>query len=190
MSYEASTAMESGAAQATGKPSPFGYFVDSLNAIGSVLIMIVMLLMCADVLARNILDTPIHGVAELVAMSIIVIVFLQLASTLRHGRMSRADIFIDPFAEKHPAAGNGLLAIFNLAGACMCLVILYATFPVFMKAWQGNEYIGVEGVFTSPTWPVRLIVIVGTATAAIQYLILVATHLHRVYGAPFEGSTQ
>lgn len=190
MSYEANTDMESGAVHAIGTSSPFEYFVDGINALGSVLIMVVMLLMCADVLARNMLNAPIHGVAELVAMSIIVIVFLQLASTLRHGRMSRADIFIDHFAEKHPAAGNGLLAIFHLAGACMCLVILYATLPVFMKAWQGNEYIGVEGVFTSPTWPVRLVVIIGTATAAIQYLILVVTHMRRGYGTSLIGGTQ
>lgn len=177
MSYEASTDLESDSAQPAVPASSFGHFVDGLNAVGSTLIMAVMLLMCADVLARNLFNSPIHGVAELVAVSIVVIVFLQLASTLRHGRMSRADIFIDHFAERRRVVGNALLAFFHLIGALMCSVVVYATLPVFRNAWLDNEYIGVEGVFTAPTWPVRAIVLVGATTAAIQYLILVADHL-------------
>lgn len=177
MSYENQVDLESDVAQSGEPVTPFGMLVDGLNSVGSVLILMVMLLMCTDVLARNLFNSPIHGVAELVAISIVTIVFLQLASTLRHGRMSRADIFIDEYAARRPRNGNALLAVFNAAGAAMCTVVIWATLPVFQRAWEDNEYIGVEGVFTAPTWPVRLIVIIGTSAAAIQYVLLIVKHL-------------
>ncbi len=107
MSYEANTDLES-APSPSASTSAFGRVVDSLNAAGSVVIGVIMVLMCADVLLRNLINHPIEGVAELVATSVIVIVFLQLPATLRHGRMSRADLFIDPFVQRRPRAGRRL----------------------------------------------------------------------------------
>lgn len=171
MSYEANT--DSGAAPAPGTPdSLFGRLVDGLNAAGSVVIGAVMLLMCTDVLLRDLANRPIDGVAELVASSIVVIVFLQLPSTLRHGRMSRADLFLDPFMRRRPRAGRRLRAFFSLAGMFACGVIAYATWPVLARAWRDSEYFGVEGVFTFPTWPMRAVVLLGATLAALQYLLL------------------
>lgn len=171
MSYEANTDLD--AAPPPSAPSgPFGKLIDGLNAFGSVVIGLVMLLMCADVLMRNLLNRPIDGVAELVATSIIIIVFLQLPATLRHGRMSRADLFIDPFVARRPAAGRRLRALFSLAGLFACAVIAYATLPMLGKAWTGDEFLGVEGVFTFPLWPMRAVVVLGATLAAVQYALL------------------
>ena len=171
MSYEANTNLEEAPAP-SAPSSPFGHLVDGLNGLGSVVIGLVMLLMCADVFMRNAFNKPIDGVAELVAASIIVIVFLQLPSTLRHGRMSRADLFIDPFLLKRPRAGLRLRAVFSLFGIFACGVITYATWPLLNKAWQNNEFIGIEGVFTFPTWPMALVVTVGSLLASVQYALL------------------
>ncbi|HYF17519.1 MAG TPA: TRAP transporter small permease [Ramlibacter sp.] len=172
MSYEAATDLES--APATSAPgSLFGRVVDGLNGLGSIVIGLVMVLMCADVLARNLANRPIDGVAELVATSIIVIVFLQLPATLRHGRMSRADLFIDPFIARRPRAGKRLRALFSLAGVFACGVIAYASWPMLHKAWEGDEFLGVEGVFTFPIWPMRLVVVLGAVLATVQYALLV-----------------
>ena len=119
MSYEANTDLEAGSAP-TAPHSAFGVLVDSLNGLGSLVIASVMVLMCADVVLRNLFNQPIDGVAELVATSIIIIVFLQLPATLRHGRMSRADLFIDPFVARRPRAGKRLRALFSLAGVFAC----------------------------------------------------------------------
>jgi TRAP-type mannitol/chloroaromatic compound transport system permease small subunit len=146
--------------------------VDGLNAIGSLVIAAVMLLMCADVALRNLANRPIDGVAELVATSVIVIVFLQLPATLRHGRMSRADLFIDPFVARHPRAGRWLRALFSLAGGFACAVIAYASWPLLAKAWRDSEFLGVESVFTFPTWPMRAVVVLGAALAMAQYALL------------------
>jgi TRAP-type mannitol/chloroaromatic compound transport system permease small subunit len=179
MSYEANTDLEAGPSP-SAPTSLFGKLVDGLNAAGSVVIGAVMLLMCADVLMRNLFNQPLEGVAEMVAASIIIIVFLQLPSTLRHGRMSRADLFIDPFIQKRPAAGRRLRAVFSLFGTFACGVIAYATWPLLAKAWTDSEFFGIEGVFTMPVWPMRAVVFLGAALAAIQYVLLVIQDLKPV----------
>lgn len=176
MSYEANTDLES-APPPSAPDSWFGRLVDALNAAGSVPIGAVMLLMCADVLLRDLANRPIDGVAELVATSIVIIVFLQLPATLRHGRMSRADLFIDPYITRRPRAGKRLRALFSLAGVFACGVIAYATWKPLARAWTDQEYLGVEGVFTFPTWPMRAVVLLGAALAAVQYLLLVIQDL-------------
>ena len=173
MSYEKNIDLDDPQALIDAVPtSAFGHLVDGLNAVGSLLIAAVMLLMCSDVLMRNLVNRPIDGVAEMVAASIVVIVFLQLPSTLRHGRMSRADLFIDPFITRRPAAGLGLRALFSLVGVFACGVIAYASWPPLARAWTNSEFLGIEGVFTFPTWPMRGVVVLGAVLAAVQYVLL------------------
>lgn len=186
MSYEANTNLEE-APPPSAPSSPFGHLVDGLNGVGSLVIAAVMLLMCADVFMRNTFNQPIDGVAEMVAASIIVIVFLQLPSTLRHGRMSRADLFLDPFLLKRPRAGLRLRAVFSLFGIFACGIIAYATWPIAMRAWTNNEFLGIEGVFTFPTWPMRFVVVLGAALAAAQYALLAWHDLRASGKAPARG---
>jgi TRAP-type mannitol/chloroaromatic compound transport system permease small subunit len=153
------------------RPSAFGMVLDGLNGLGSLLLFGIMLLVCADVISRNLLNAPIYGVAEVVSVSIVAIVFLQLASALRHNRLSRAELFIDVFRLRHPMAGGLLQALFDVAGAAVCLLLLYASWPIFAQAWRGDEFIGVVGQFTMATWPVKLIVVVGSALTAVQFVI-------------------
>lgn len=146
-----------------------GVVARSMNALGSLLILAVMTLMCLDVLMRDLANRPIDGVAELVAASIIVIVFLQLPNTVRQGRMVQADLFIDGYVKRHPVAGNGLLACFAALGAALMGVIFYATFPLFVRAWKNDEFFGVQGMFTAPSWPIQFVVLLGASFAAVQY---------------------
>lgn len=155
----------------------FGVAVEALNAAGSLLILAAMLLMCADVFMRDLANRPINGVAEMVAASIIVIVFLQLPSTVRHRRMVQADLFIDGFARRHPGPGNLLLAVYHWLGVTMMAVVFYATLPIFRRAWVNDEFFGVQGMFMAPSWPIQFVVLLGTVFAGLQYLILTLGHL-------------
>lgn len=167
--------------------SVFGYLVDGLNAAGSLLIFAIMALICADVLSRNILNQPIDGVAEMVAASIVMIVFLQLASTLRHGRLAQADIFIHGFTVSFPRLGRSLTTLYYLAGAAMLSVVYQGTVPVLMRAIDRNQFFGVEGVFTFPVWPIRLVVVFCAAVTVLQFLVLAAREaLCVVRGTPIQ----
>ena len=43
--------------------------------------------------------------------------------------------------------------------------------PLLAEAWQRNYYIGEKGLFVFPTWPVKLIVVIGTLVMLIQFLV-------------------
>ena len=119
----------------------------------------------------------------------IIIVFLQLPSTLRHGRMSRADLFLDPLLIKRPRAALRLRALFSLFGIFACGVIAYATWPIAVRSWVNSEFLGIEGVFTFPTWPMRFVVVLGATLAAIQYALLVWHDLRTSGQAPATGGS-
>jgi TRAP-type mannitol/chloroaromatic compound transport system permease small subunit len=155
---------------------PVGWLVDGMNSLAAVLIFAVMMLMGADIVMRNALGQPIAGVAELVALSIVAILFLALPSTLRHGRMPRADIFIDRLRASRPRAAHTLEALFHLTGAVMCGVVAWVTLPLATRALEDAEFVGVEGLVTFPTWPLRAVVVAGAAVCALQYLLIAAAH--------------
>lgn len=182
MSWEQSGAGDGDVHRLPWPDSWFGRIVDGFNAVGGVLILLVMVLVGADIVARDAFNAPIHGVSELVGASVIMIVFSQLASTLRHQRMSRADIFLDGFLMRRPRAGHVLRAAFGLAGAFVCGVLVYASWPKLAAAWQTAEFIGVEGIFTAPIWPMRLFVVAGSLLTALQYLVFVVEDLRVVAG--------
>jgi TRAP-type mannitol/chloroaromatic compound transport system permease small subunit len=172
---------EDGESALGARPSPpatrFGHLVDGFNAVGGVLIVLVMLLTVADVVSRNAIGKPIDGVADLVGASVVMIVFSQLASTLRHDRMSRADLFIDPFTRRRPVAGHLLRAAFGLVGMFVCAVLIYATWPKLADSWLTEEFMGVEGIFTAPMWPMRLCVVAGALLTLLQYFVFVVGDL-------------
>ncbi len=142
-----------------------------LAALGSIWIMLVMVLVCADVAGRYLFDRPIEGVAELVAMSIVGIVFLQLAHTLAVERFIRSDVFILPLLQRRPRAGHALQGIQHALGGALCLLLLAFAAPSFIEVWQEGDYVGTAGVFTAPKWPIHLIVCVGAGLTAVQYLM-------------------
>lgn len=152
--------------------SPLAWAVDGANAFGSLLIFAIMLLILADVASRNVFNRPIHGVAELVGMSVIVVVFSQLASAVRHHRMARADIFIDGFRVRHPRAGALVCAVFNAAGMFACGLLGWATLAPLAHAWRSGEFLGTAGLFTTPTWPLYAAVVAGSVLAVVQYAVL------------------
>ena len=95
-------------------PGLFRRLTAVLAGAGSVWIVLVMFLVCADVAGRYLMNRPIEGVAELVALSIVGIVFLQLAHTLSVERFIRSDVFILPLLQRKPRAGYALQGVQHL----------------------------------------------------------------------------
>jgi TRAP-type C4-dicarboxylate transport system permease small subunit len=150
-----------------------------MAAIGTVWIFAIMILIVADVVGRDFFDRPITGVAEIAGRSVVAIVFLQIAAAVASGRMTRADFLIRIVEERAPAGARALEAAFALAGAAVFLLIAYASWPELVESWQTNDFFGVQGLFTIPTWPFRAITVVGSLAAAVAYLIALAGHAGR-----------
>ena len=71
------------------------WLTNFLNVIGTLLIVALMILVNADVIGRVFFSAPVSGVPELVSMSIVAIVFLQVAQAFRMKRLTRTEVVID-----------------------------------------------------------------------------------------------
>ena len=156
--------------------------IAAMNALGGVWIAALMLLINADVIAREAFSAPIRGVAELVALSIVGIVFLQIAHTLWSGRITRSDSLLDRLTRASPPAGHGLDALYHLAGAAVMALLCWASLPYFRRAFEEGEYVGALGDFTAPTWPIRLLIPIGSGATALTFFALAVRATRRAFG--------
>lgn len=155
--------------------------VDGLGAIGTILIGVLMVIICSDVLVRNVFGGSLPLVSELGALTLVMIVFLQLGTTIQHNRLARTDLFLPPFRAKFPRAGAFVTGVWELVGAAACAAISYATYGILLKDIKFSNYIGVTGVLTLPTWPFRVLILLGISVAAIQFLIRAVTSFQTVF---------
>lgn len=167
----------------------WGTLVDGLGALGSLLIVALMFVICADVLSRNIMGSSLPLVSELGALMVVMIVYLQLATTIRHDRLARADVFYSGFCQKHPRKGAALGAIFDLAGIWMIGVMALATLNLLTRDIGANQFIGVTGVMTLPTWPFRAAILLGMTIGGLQFILQLLGALRIVIQGPQNDRT-
>lgn len=139
------------------------------NVLGSLLIFGLVLLIGADVAGRNLFGAPVPGVPEMVSLSIVAIVFLQVPMALKAGRMTRSDGVLDVIKARMPRVAAGLETVFDLCGVGVLTAILYAHWPILVRSWERNDFVGAIGDFTAPTWPVKLMLLVGAGLLLLQF---------------------
>ena len=139
------------------------------NVCGTVLILALMVLIGSDVAGRNLFGAPISGVPELVSLSIVAIVFLQAPQALRSGKMTRSPALAEILSRRVPRVARGLETLYDLMGMSVLAVILHATWPLFGRAWSRGEFVGAIGDFTAPTWPVKAMILLGSAILILQF---------------------
>lgn len=122
----------------------------------------------ADIIGRGAFDAPINGTAELVTASIVIIVFLQAGYAIRSRSMLRADFLVTHLP---PKVQRVLLAIGYLLGAAFFLMIITGGWDESIRSFVEGEYEG-EGALRVPSWPARWTVLIGSAIAMINYLVL------------------
>jgi TRAP-type C4-dicarboxylate transport system permease small subunit len=144
--------------------------VDGIAALGTLLIVGLMLIICADIVARNGFGGSLPLVSELGALLVVLIVALQLAATVRADRLARTMAFLAPLEEKRPRAAAVLRAVYDLTGAAVVGGMAWATLSVLSKDWASGEFIGTTGLGTMPTWPFRALILLGLTVAAIEFV--------------------
>ena len=153
-----------------------------MSALGTVWIFVLLLLVNTDVIGRGLFSAPLRGVPEMLGLSIVGIVYLQLPNTLWAGRFTRAEFLSEAIDRRWPRAGSLLRAFYHLLGLALLLILLSALLPEFQRAWAMGDYVGSLGNFTAPTWPVRLIMVIGCAITAVTYLLLLLIDLRDASG--------
>ena len=125
-------------------------------------------LVMADIVGRTVFSKPIYGTAEMVAASIVIVVFLQVGYAIRSRSMLKADFLVVLLPDKVQRA---LLAIGYLLGVSFFLMIIAGGWEESIKSFVEGEFEG-EGALRVPSWPARWTVLVGSGLAVINYLVL------------------
>ena len=156
------------------------WLVEGFAALGTVLIGVLMVIICADIVARNLMGASLPLVSELGALLLVMIVSLQLATTIRADRLARTDLFLVGLKRSRPRAAALLSAVFNLVGAIIIGLIAYASIRILGKDWSSGDYIGIIGIATLPTWPFRALILAGMAIASLEFLVRMIADLRFV----------
>lgn len=161
----------------------FEAIISVMNSIGTAWVFVLLVIINLDIGGRALFNHPIRGVPEIVAMSIVACVFLQIAHTLKVGRLTRSDILLNWLDRRQPRLKGLLEGIYYLIGAGLMAIIFKASIPFFGKAWRIGEYVGAEGDFMAPVWPVKLIILIGCVAATLQFLIMSLTSFKQALAA-------
>jgi TRAP-type C4-dicarboxylate transport system permease small subunit len=158
---------------APGSPgsSWFGTLTRILNVLGTLLILAMALAVNADITGRNAFNHPLPGVLEFIGLSIVAIVFLQMANTLREDRHVSNDILMRLVTIARPRLAAGINALFYLIGAVLMVLVVWFVWPILVDNYRGGFYRGTANVIEIPIWPFIVAIVLGAAVTAIQFLL-------------------
>lgn len=122
----------------------------------------------ADIIGRGAFNSPVQGVREIVANSIVMIVFLQAGYAIRSRSMLRADFIVDLFPR---ALRRVALAFGYLLGAAFFIIVVTGGIDLAVHSWVAGEYEG-EGALRVPAWPTRFMILLGGGLAFLNYLVM------------------
>lgn len=142
-----------------------------LNITGALLVMSLLVLINTDALGRTFFSISILGVHEIVEMSLVAIVFLQLGDAVRSGRLTRSDGLLTILDKRMPVVARSMRAFFDLVSVAFLMLIVYGGIPRFIESYQGGEFKGTAQLFTAPEWPVKLTIVVGAIATIFAFLV-------------------
>jgi C4-dicarboxylate transporter, DctM subunit len=167
--------------------APFHLLTNVMNAVGTIGIFAVMLLIVSDVSMRTLFNKPLVGVPELVKIGIVTIVFMQAAHTLAVGRFTATGVFLGFVAGISPRAARTLEALFHLAGAALFYFVARGAYDQLLHNYATKEFIGSQGIFTIPVWPQHAAILFGAIVLALQFVICAIGFLTGQSPAPIPG---
>ena len=126
------------------------------------------LIILLDVAGRGLFNVPFKGAPAIIGNSIAVMAFLQAPHAISLRAMLRTEL-IDGFLS--PAWQRALNALCYSLGVLLFAALCYSSIEPTIHAWNIGEYEG-EGALRVPTYPVRIAIVLLSALAALNYLLL------------------
>lgn len=149
----------------------------ALLVAAAVLAFSLSFVVVADVTGRVLFNSPLKGTKEMVEFAIVVICFLQAGYAIRSGGMLHVELFTALMPLRVRAIAGALAAALGIA---FFALIVWGSFEPLGHAWRAGEYEG-EGALRVPTWPARLVVLAGSALAALNYLLIVVENMQLAF---------
>ena len=66
----------------------------------------------------------------------------------------------------------------------MIAILAWSTLGILERDLRATEFIGVTGVLTVPTWPFRVLILIGATVAAVQFVLQAVDRLARFAPRP------
>jgi len=160
----------------------FNRTIDVLNAVGTVWVAAMTVLICADIFGRALFNAPIIGVPEIVRVSVVGLVWLQMAYTLKIGAHLRSNIILDRLSLKWQTI---IEIIGCILGILVFSLVVYTSWGVMIEGWRIKEFEG-ELPVRVPVYPIRTIVLIGAFLTMVQFVIILGRNVY----ALLKGSSQ
>lgn len=139
-----------------------------LNAIGTAWVAGITILICCDIFGRALFHAPVIGVPEIVKVSVVGIVWLQMAHTLKINGHLRSDAILNRLSP----GGRSLVDLVSFAlGTVVFGLVVYSGWDTMITAWELGEFEGEEPVRV-PTYPIRSIVLLGAGLTSLQFFLM------------------
>lgn len=138
-----------------------------LMILGAVWAFFLCFFILADIIFRA-LNLPVSGTKEIVANSVVIIVFMQVGYAVRSKSMLRADFLLVLM----PQVMQKMLLIFAyLLGAALFLFLLKSGITPALRSFANGEFDG-EGAIKVAVWPARIAIVLGAGIAGLNYIVL------------------
>ena len=168
------------------------------NVIGTTFILLLVVIMNVDVVARGVFHAPLRGTVEVVIFSLVLIVFLQLPNVVEGGRLTRSDGFLLLMQATRPKVSRFASRVIDALSAVFMALITWTMWPEFLdafgscsffvqpeyggaatgswwgdvaQAWGRCDYFGTPGIFIAPWWPAKFAILFGVGLSALLFFL-------------------
>lgn len=138
-----------------------------LMILGAIWAFVLCFFILADIIFRA-MNVPISGTKEIVANSVVIIVFMQVGFAVRSESMLRTDFLVVTLPKPMQKA---LLIFAYLLGAALFFFLLKAGITPALRSFANGEYDG-EGALKVAVWPARFAILIGAGLAGVNYVLL------------------
>jgi len=148
----------------------------ALNAVAAFWAFALAFVIVADVVGRQ-FGLPVQGTAEIVANSIVAIVFLQFPLAIERGYFLRATILYQVMPFRLQAVLDVIAA---LLGLFLFIAIATGSWSDMITGFRIGEFEG-EGALRVPVYPIRAIIFGMSVLSVCIYLLVMARIAAKVF---------
>lgn len=155
------------------------WITSALNTAAAFWAFVLAFVIVADVIGRT-FGYPVQGTAEIVANSIVAIVFLQFPLAIDRGYFLRATVLHQAL----PFVLRGLLDIVaSLLGLFLFYAIATGSWSDMLTGFRIGEFEG-EGALRVPVYPVRAIIVAMSVLVMVVYVLLILRTIRGFFSPP------
>lgn len=151
-----------------------------LHVIGAIVSAALAVLIVYDVLGRLVFNRPFSGTAEIAAVALVFLTYLQTPHAIHRQKLLRVTILVD----RLPDMGRRLCTAFAyLLGALFFISVAIYSWEPLQAALATSEFFGSDA-FRVPAWPLRIFTLVIWILTALLCLGLAIEALRKPSNNP------